>query len=91
MYKGGKRTTNPKCFQTFFLDSRQGTGTADEVYKKCQFCFDHATRKFGGGIRCVQYAEENTLFFMQGPRGGPRFFYIDATNVLKKFQDHRCS
>ena len=29
-----------------------------------------------------QYAEENTLFFMQGPRGGPRSFYFDATNVF---------
>ena len=28
------------------------------------------------------YAEENTLFFMQGPRGGPRFFYFDVTNVF---------
>ena len=29
-----------------------------------------------------QYAEENTLFFMQGPRGGPRSFYFDVTNVF---------
>ena len=25
---------------------------------------------------------------MQGPRGGPRFFYFDVTNVFQKFQDH---
>ena len=30
----------------------------------------------------THYAEENTLFFMQGPRGGPRFFYFDVTNVF---------
>ena len=36
----------------------------------------------------VHYAEENTLFFMQGPKGGPRFFYFDATHVFLKFQDY---
>ena len=33
-------------------------------------------------IQGVGYAEENTLFFMQGPRGGPRSFYFDVTNVF---------
>ena len=31
----------------------------------------------------THYAEEITLFFTQGPRGGPRFFYFDSTNVFK--------
>ena len=30
----------------------------------------------------THYAEENTLFFMQGPRGGPRFFSFDVNNVF---------
>ena len=28
------------------------------------------------------YAEENALFFMLGPRGGPRFFYSDVINIF---------
>ena len=35
-----------------------------EVYKKCRFCFDHATRKFGGGITCVQW--EKSLRRLRG-------------------------
>ena len=34
------------------------------MYKKCRFCFDHATRKFGGGITCVQW--ENSLRRLRG-------------------------
>ena len=30
----------------------------------------------------TDYAEENTFFFMQGPRGGPRSFYFDVINVF---------
>ena len=39
-------------------------------------------RNTSGPKDLVHCAEENTLFFMLGPRGGPRSLYFDVTNVF---------
>ena len=47
MYKGGKRTTNPKCFQTFFLDSNEWAWkcTSERTNARTSECVNAHTSK----------------------------------------------
>ena len=60
---------------------RNVTQEIEEVFEKWSKVFGSKGGLLERGEN-VEYAGENTLFFMEAPRGRPRFFNFDVNNVF---------